>query len=1046
MTSGFSENDVEEAGIETLKELGWNYFDPMAIAPDGPSPQRQSFGDTILTKQLEMAVQKLNPHLPEAPIETAIRQVLNTDKPNLIEENHRLHKLLTDGVGVEYRGDDGAIKSDRVWLVDFQEPANNSWVVTNQFTIVENGKTRRPDVICFLNGLPVAVLELKNAASENATVHDAYNQLQTYKAEIPSLFRTNAVLIASDGMEARIGSLTANEERFMPWRTVDGQDFAHRGTPEQDTLLQGVLNHRVLLDLISDFTVFGDKGDGLFKVVAGYHQYHGAKKAVAGAIKASRPEGDRKVGVIWHTQGSGKSFLMAFFAGLAVKSKELENPTILVLTDRNELDDQLHGTFDTCHELLRQRPKQADSRADLKELLDTSAGGVIFSTVQKFSPERDEDIFPLLSERRNIIIVADEAHRSQYGLSSKLDTRTGKKKYGYAYFIRQALPNASFIGFTGTPVENGDVNTPAVFGEYIDVYDISRAVEDGATVPIYYESRIARIELDDELKPQIDAEIEALTKDDTLAESEKHKAKWASIEALVGSKLRLEQIARDMVEHLEKRIEAQPGKAMAVCMSRKICVSLYDEIIKRRPDWHSDDDEDGAVKIVMSGAASDPVEWQKHIGGKRRRDALAKRARKVDDPLKLVIVRDMWLTGFDAPCMNTMYIDKPMRGHGLMQAIARVNRVFKDKDGGLIVDYIGVAGNLRNALAHYSPGDQERVGVDQEAAIAALNEAYESIQEVFHGFDFSPGLTGTPREKLATLGLAMDWVLNWQENLAKEAKSEDAKKKAHTAYASVSLALSKAYKLAAASPEAAEIRDEVGFFEAVRAILAKKTGTGKIASKERAFAVQQLIDQAIVNSEIVDVLAATGIKTPDISILSDEFLAEIQGLKQKNLALEALKKLLNGEISARSKTNTVEARKFSQMLEDAVSRYHAGTISALEMIQELINLAKEVQSSYKRGEETGLSQEEIAFYDALALHEKAVEVLGIDQLRVIAHELVQSLQSNATVDWHRKESTRAHMRILVKRILRKFGYPPDLSQSAVQEVLAQAETLLKNAP
>ena len=1043
MTNGFSENHVEEAGIETLKQLGWLYLDPISIAPDGASPQRQTFSDAILTKRFEAAVRKLNDHLPEDALESAMRQVLNTDKPDLTQENRRLYKLITDGVGVEYSGPDGSILNDRVWLVDFRSPENNDWVVTNQFTITENGRQRRPDVACFLNGLPIAVLELKNAASENATVHDANNQIQTYKAEIPSLFRTNALLIASDGIEARIGSLTANEERFMPWRTVDGKKIAPRDIPEQETLLKGVFRHRNLLDLISDFTVFGDKGDGLFKVVAGYHQFHGAKKAIKDAIKATRPQGDRKIGVIWHTQGSGKSFLMAFFAGLAVKSQELENPTLLVLTDRNDLDDQLHGTFDVCHELLRQRPKQAESRADLKELLDTSAGGIVFSTVQKFSPEKGEENFPLLSERSNIIIIADEAHRSQYGLTPKLDTKTGIKRYGYAHYIRQALPNASFIGFTGTPVETGDANTYTIFGDKIDVYDITRAVEDGATVPIYYESRLARIELDEDMKPQIDAEIEELTEGDELSEAEKNKAKWASVEALVGSKLRLEQIAQDLVDHLEKRIEAQDGKAMAVCMSRRICVSLYDEIVKLRPEWHSDDDETGAIKIVMSGSASDPVEWQQHIGGKRRRDALAKRARKVDDPLKLVIVRDMWLTGFDAPCMNTMYVDKPMRGHGLMQAIARVNRVFKDKEGGLIVDYIGIAQNLKTALRDYSDQDQSQTGIDQEQAVAALREAYERVTEVFHGFDYSLGLTGTPNEKLRTLGLAMDWVLKWQEDLASQKTSEDDRKKAHNTFNGLALNLSKAYKLAAASPEAAEVREEVGFFEAVRAIIGKKTGKGKVSASERAFAVQQLIDKAVANSEIVDVLEASGIDSPDISILSDEFLAEIQNIKQKNLALEALKKLLAGEISTRSKSNTVEARAFSKRLEEAVARYHANAITALEMIQELIDMAKDLKASVARGEEHGLSPEEIAFYDALALNDSAVDALGNDQLRVIAHELLEALRNNVTVDWQRRESARSRMRVLVKRILRKYGYPPDLSEQAIQDVLAQAETLLR---
>ncbi len=1041
--SGFSEDHVEQAGIETLKSLGWVYLDSGAISPDGAAPQRTSFGDVILTKRFDRAVRALNPNVPDDAIEAVLARVLTTDKPNLIEENRRIHRLITDGVGVEYRADDGAIKSDRVWLIDFDNVGANDWLVTNQFTVIEGQRNRRPDLVCFLNGLPVAVLELKNAADENATLKGAYNQLQTYKEQIPSLFRTNAILVTSDGMQARIGSLTANEERFMPWRTIDGETYAEPGTPEMETLLQGVFNREVFLDIIRDFTVFGDRGDGLFKIIAGYHQYHGAKKALREAVEATAPNGDRKIGVIWHTQGSGKSFLMAFFAGLAVNAKALENPTLLILTDRNDLDDQLFGTFSTCRDLIRQTPKQATSREDLKELLDASAGGVIFSTVQKFSPEPGEENFPLLTDRKNVIIIADEAHRSQYGLSAKIDASSGVKRYGYAHYIRQALPNASFIGFTGTPIEGSDVNTPAIFGDYIDIYDITRAVIDGATVPIYYESRLARIELDDYQKPLIDAEIEALTEDDTLTEAEKFKAKWSSVEALVGANKRLKQVAADLVNHLERRIEALDGKAMAVCMSRRICVALYNEFVALRPNWHTDDDETGAIKIVMSGAASDPLDWQPHIGNKRRRDALAKRARDPNDPLKLVIVRDMWLTGFDAPCMNTMYVDKPMRGHGLMQAIARVNRVFKNKPGGLIVDYIGIAQNLKKALADYSETDRSQTGINEEDAVAALQECFERTRLIFHGHDYSDGLTGAPQQKLAALAKALDWVLQWQEREAAQKTREDEKKKAHRAFNDLVLNLSKAFALAAASDYAATVRDEIGFFQAVRATLQKTTATGKISTQDRTFAIQQLIDLAVASSEIVDILQSVGMDAPDISILSDEFLEEVQNLKHKNLALEALKKLLNGEISARSKTNHVEARAFSTRLEDAVARYHANAISALEMIQELITIAKDLKASKARGEELGLSPEEKAFYDALAENKSAVEAMGNERLRLIAHELLEKLRSNASVDWHRKESARAHMRILVKRILKKYGYPPDLSNDAVQLVLAQAEISLR---
>jgi len=1038
-----NEDIVELAALETLRELGWSYLHGSVIAPDGSAPERRSFGDVVLVGRLEAAVARINPDAPEAARNEAMRRVLTGELPSLVEENRRIHKLLTEGVDVEFRGDDGNTASTKILLIDLGNPDANDWLAVNQFVVVENRTNRRPDVVLFVNGLPLAVLELKNAASQNATIADAFNQLQTYLHQIPSLFSANAVLVASDGMEARIGSITADAERFMPWRTVNGEDIAHRGTPELETLLRGVFTRENLLALIRDFIVFGDKGEGPFKIVAGYHQFHGAQKAVRQAIEATRPDGDRKIGVIWHTQGSGKSLLMAFFAGLAVKSEALENPTLVVLTDRNDLDDQLFGTFGLCRDLIRQNPEQADSRQDLKQLLDKAAGGVVFTTVQKFSPERGEESFPLLSDRRNIIVIADEAHRSQYGFEAKLNRDTGLRRYGYAHYIRQAMPNASFIGFTGTPIEAADINTPAIFGEYIDIYDISRAVEDGATVPIFYESRLARIELNEDEKPLIDAEIEALIEDASLTEAEKMKAKWSAVEALVGANKRLALIAADLITHLEARVEAMNGKAMAVCMSRRICVSLYDRIIELRPDWHSADDSKGAVKIVMTGAASDPLDWQQHIGGKKRRDELAKRARDPDDSLRLVIVCDMWLTGFDAPCMNTMYLDKPMRGHGLMQAIARVNRVFKDKPGGLVVDYIGVAQNLRSALSQYTDSDRDKTGIDEAAAVAAMMERYEAIRDLFHGYDYRAGVNGQPRARLTCLAGSIDWVLKWQESQAAKQKDIEGKKRAHRRYLDMVLELSKAYALASASDEARTIRDEVGFFQAIRAALAKTTATGKISEKDRSFAVQQLIDRAVASSEIIDILKVAGIQSPDISILSDEFLMEIGKMEKKNLALEALKKLLAGEIVSRSKTNLVESRTFSNRLEEAVARYHSGAISAVEMIQELIALAKDMQAARARGEEQGLSPEEVAFYDALAENQSAVEAMGDEKLRVIAHELLEQLRSNVTVDWYQRESARARMRVLVKRILKKYGYPPDLADEAVQMVLAQAEVLLR---
>ncbi|MBY5735602.1 type I restriction endonuclease subunit R [Rhizobium leguminosarum] len=1042
---GFSEEIVEQATLDLFRVLGWTFAGSQDIGPDGTNPARLSYSDTILEGHLAKAIARLNPTIPEDARHEAQRQFLRAESQNLIDENRRLHGQIVNGIEVEFIGADGAVKGDNVWLIDFDHVESNEFLVTNQFTVAAGKYTRRADVMVFVNGLPLGIIELKNAASKNATIDQAYQQLQTYKAQIPSLFRTNAVMVASDGMLARIGSLTADEERFMPWRSVTGADgdFTPHGPYEMDTLLRGVFDKERFLALIRDFTVFGDRGEGPFKIIAGYHQFHGARKAITSAIEAVKPEGDRKIGVIWHTQGSGKSLLMAFLAGLIVRSRELENPTLIVLTDRNDLDDQLFGTFSLCKDLIRQTPEQADSREDLRKLLNRASGGVVFTTVQKFTPEKGEEVFPVLTERRNVIVMADEAHRSQYGFDAKLNPDTGERRYGYAHYIRQALPNASFMGFTGTPIEAADVNTPAIFGEYIDIYDISRAVEDGATVPIYYESRLARIELNEDEKPNIDAEIEAMLEDETLTEQEKQKAQWAAVERLVGSKKRLAQIAADLVEHLERRIEGLPGKAMAVCMSRRICVDLYNEIIALRPEWHSDDDGKGALKIVMTGSASDPLEWQPHIGNKRRRDDLAKRARKVEDPLKLVIVRDMWLTGFDAPCMHTMYVDKPMRGHGLMQAIARVNRVFREKPGGLVVDYIGVATNLKKALAQYSQSDRDKTGIDEEEAVALLLEKYEIVRGVFAGHNYGLGISGKPYERLRELADSIDWILKWQQAEAAKVESEEAKKRARRRFQDAVLELSKAYALASASDDAAEIRDEVGFFQAVRASLVKTTATGKISERVKSLAVEQLLDQAVANAEIIDILKAAGLDSPDISVLSDQFLADVQKMEKKNLALEALKKLLNGEIKSRSKSNVVEAKTFSRRLEEAVARYHANAISTVEMIQELIALAKEMRAASARGEELGLTSEEIAFYDALAGNESAVQAMGSEQLRIIAHELVEQMRGSVTVDWQHKASARAKMRILVKRILKRFGYPPDLEQEAVQTVLAQAELLLR---
>ncbi|MEG1121476.1 MAG: type I restriction endonuclease subunit R [Citrobacter sp.] len=1031
-----SEATVEQALLDHMRALEYSIELEDEIGPDGYRPERESHDEVVLKKRFEDAVVRLNPGLPLEACQDAVRRVIQSELPSLLEENRRIHKLMTEGVDVEYYADDGTLTAGKVALIDFEHPGENDWLAVSQFVVINGQNKRRPDVVVFVNGLPLGVIELKAPGNAGAHLLGAFNQLQTYKQKIPALFNTNALLVTSDGIAARVGSLSADIERFMPWRTTDGKEVAPKGTPELSTLIEGVFEQRRLLSLLRDFTVFGETGSGLIKIIAGYHQFHAVQQAVNSTVKASSPEGNQRAGVIWHTQGSGKSLLMAFYAGQLVKHPAMANPTLVVLTDRNDLDDQLFSTFSMCHDLIRQTPVQAESREDLQQVLNRASGGVIFTTLQKFG-----EVSEPLTTRRNVVVIADEAHRSQYGFKAKVDAKTGEISYGFAKYMRDALPNASFIGFTGTPIEAGDVSTPAVFGNYIDIYDISRAVEDGATVPIYYESRLARIELNEEEKPKIDAEIDELTEEDSEVDQERLKKKLSSIEALVGSDKRLALVAKDIVAHFEDRVSALNGKAMVVCMSRRICFKLYNEIVKLRPDWHSTDDNEGAVKIVMTGVASDPQEWQQHIGTKARRDLLAKRARDPKDPLKLVIVRDMWLTGFDAPCMHTMYVDKQMQGHGLMQAIARVNRVFRDKPAGLIVDYIGIAQNLKSALQQYSKNDQDKTGVDEAQAIAVMMEKYEVVRDMYHGYEYGSALIGTPQERLVMMAGAIEWILDLQQKLAAKEDTKEGKKNAHRRYQDAVLALSKAFALASASDEAREIREEVGFFQAIRAALVKSgTGSG-VAQQERELAIQQIVSRAVVSTEIVDILAAAGIKTPDISILSDEFLAEVQQMDKKNLALEALRKLLNDGIRSRSKANIVQTKAFSERLEDAVARYHANAITTAEVIQELILLAKDIRTSRQRGEEQGLSEDEIAFYDALAENDNAIQIMGDDKLKLIAHELLISLRENVSVDWAHRESARARMRVLVKRILRKYGYPPDFQDIAVQTVLQQAEAL-----
>ncbi|MGO9599252.1 MAG: type I restriction endonuclease subunit R [Isosphaeraceae bacterium] len=999
------------------------------IAPGEPAEERSDLGEVILRNRLHSALSRLNPRIPETALEEALRKVTRAETPGLVVSNHRFHKLITDGVDVEYRRPDGSIAGDKVWLFDFDQPDRNDWLAVSQFTVIENKHNRRADLVVFVNGIPLAVLELKNPGDENATVKGAFNQLQTYKKDIPSLFAFNEVMVISDGLDARVGTITADWERFMPWRTIDGIEVAPPHTPQLEVLLKGIFARERFLDLIRHFIVFEVDGPTIRKNLAGYHQYHAVNKAVACTVRSASPQGDKRAGVIWHTQGSGKSLTMAFYAGKIIAHPAMANPTLVVLTDRNDLDDQLFGTFSTCQELLRQAPAQAEDRDKVKELLKVASGGVIFTTIQKFLPEAKGGKYPLLSDRRNIVVIADEAHRSQYDFID-----------GFARHMRDALPNASFIGFTGTPIELTDKNTKAVFGDYIDVYDIQRAVEDGATVRIYYEGRLAKIELDEAERPKLDEDFEEVTEGEELDKKEKLKSKWARLEALVGAEKRIKLVAEDLVNHFEQRLAAIDGKGMIVCMSRRICIDLYDQIIKLRSHWHEEDDKRGAIKVIMTGSASDKLEWQQHIRNKPRREALAKRFKDPDDPLRLVIVRDMWLTGFDAPCLHTMYADKPMRGHGLMQAIARVNRVFRDKPGGLVVDYLGLADQLKKALSHYTGGDRGEVGIDKSEAIAKMLEKHEIIVGMLHGFNYSAIFSDNPAARIGVISATMNHI---HEQDHQAGKTDQTDSLAARFINEVSL-LSKAFALAVPADEALQIRDEVGFFQAVRAGLVKYSGIGAKSPEDLDHAIRQLVSKAIATDRVIDIFADAGLKKPEISILSDEFLAEVNGLPHKNLALELLRKLLNDEVKARSRKNVVEARSFLEMLEKTIKLYQNRSIETAEVIAKLIELAKEMREAHKRGENLGLTDDELAFYDALEVNDSAVKVLGDETLRTIARELVDAVRKNVTIDWAVKESARAKMRTIVRRLLRKYGYPPDKQEKATQTVIEQAELLCRN--
>lgn len=1048
--SFLSENEIEDWACDILSECGYVVLWGPDIAPGGKKPKRASLSDIILEKRLRSTIDLLNPSLPQSSRDEAVQAIFREDTTDHIDENRRLHDYLVNGVPVDVMREDGTQSGDRVRLLDFDNPESNDFLVVRQFVVEKDDVNRRPDLVLFVNGMPLGVVELKSPSSEQATLDSAWNQFQTYRSLIPSLFRFNEALMISDGTQARIGSLTADRDRFMPWRTIDGEELIAKNHEEMETVLKGVFTPCWFLGLIRDFVLFSEKDGSPIKILAGYHQFHACRKAVMQTLRASAPDGDRKIGVVWHTQGSGKSLLMTFYAGMIARHPEMENPTIIVLTDRNDLDDQLFAIFSSAQALLRQTPEQADSREDLQELLRRSSGGVIFTTLQKFQPEEGETSLPLLTDRRNVVVIADEAHRSQYGLEAKFNSKTGKMTYGFAKYLRDALPNASFIGFTGTPIETADVNTRSIFGDYIDIYDITQAVEDGATVPIYYESRLVRIELDDDLKEELDDGLAEIV--EGLSENEEHKLsqKYSRVEALVGSQPRLRRIAQDLVVHFENRLTALDGKGMIVGMSRAICVALYNEIIRLRPEWHSDDDNAGAIKVVMTGSSSDPAEFQPHIGKKPkyRRELLAKRMKNNNDPLKLVIVRDMWLTGFDVPSMHTMYVDKPMRGHGLMQAIARVNRVFKGKPGGLIVDYIGLAQNLKTALGEYSTGDRKQVGINEADAIRSLQERYEIVRAMFNpgkpgGFDYRLALQAkaTPKTKLSIMAGALDHILGIQQHAMASAKSDEERKIAQKRYPDAVKALSVAFALASASDEATKLRDEVGFFEAVRAALVKNVsdGTNGLSIHERELAIKQLVSRAVVSTDIIDIMEAAGIGRPDISILSDAFLQELQDTPQRNLAIEALKKLLEGQIRSRIRSNMTEAENFSKRLERAVTRYHTNAITSVQILDELIHMARDMVLARDRGDEIGLTSEEMAFYDALAQNKSAKDAMGDPGLRAIATALVKTIRENATVDWTVMAQARAKMRTSVKRLLRRYGYPPDMEAEAVKHILRQAE-------
>jgi type I restriction enzyme R subunit len=1019
------ESDVEELFLNILSDIGYSVNFGPDISPGGKELERE-YSDSILTGRLKERLQLINSEIPDEAIDEAIRKIRKNNSQDLVSNNHDFHNLVVNGIDVQYRKRNGSIKHDKVFLFDFYHLENNEFLAVNQFTIIENRHERRPDIVLFVNGIPLVIIELKNPEDENATIWSAHRQIQTYLSEIPSMFRYNELCIVSDGIDSRYGTITSPRERYSQWKTVNYE--RPKDLNQFETFIKGLLSPHILLDVVRNFIVYETNSSNgtvtISKKVAAYQQYNATNKALLSTVKAI--DSDHKAGIVWHTQGSGKSLTMVFYTGKLVMEQKMENPTVIVLTDRNDLDDQLFGTFARCQELLRQEPKQADSRESLKSLIKVASGGIVFTTIQKFVPEEGKD-FPLLSERNNIVVIADEAHRSQYGFRADISREDADIKYGYAKYLRDAIPNATFIGFTGTPIEKEDRSTPQVFGKYVDIYDVQQAVDDGSTVRIYYESRLAKIDLKPEERPHIDQEFEEITEGEEISTKEKLKSKWARVEAVVGSENRIKTIARDMVEHWESRSSVLEGKAMFVTMSRRIAIELHNEIVKLRPQWYDPDDDKGKIKVIMTGSAADGPEWQDHIRNKQRRQNLAERMKDPDDPLSIVIVRDMWLTGFDAPSLNTMYIDKPMQGHTLMQAIARVNRVFRDKPGGLIVDYLGLAFELKKALSEYTEGDRKEAGIPLDQAIAIMEEKYDIVTAMFNGFSYRSFFTDDTKQRLSVIEKAMDHILS--QNDGKERYIRNVTE------------LTKAFALVIPDPSAMKIRDDVGFFQAVRSALIKNTESRRIDSGESETAIKQILSKALVSDRVIDIFAAAGLNKPDISILSDEFLAEVKDMPQKNLAFEMLKKLLNDQIRIRLKKNIVQQRSFLDLLEKAIKSYTNKSIETAEIIQELIDLAKKIREDQNRGRDLGLNEDEVAFYDALADNESAKEVLGDETLRTIARELVVTVKKNITIDWSVRESVQAKLRLIVKKVLKKYGYPPDKQEKATITVLEQAKLL-----